>query len=93
MYNYIIVCIICWSPTLLLYVVALARYSNTIMDVAARTSLYVSGFLNFLVYGMQDRYLKVIDWFYLAKSFIMFSSGRKRLKSTLRVFLCFGDHT
>lgn len=58
MYNYILVCIACWSPTLLGYIIALATLSNAYIDIFSRSCLYLSGILNFLVYGMQDRYLK-----------------------------------
>ena len=58
MYNYVLVCIACWSPTLLGYVIALADVSNAYIDICSRSCLYLTGFLNFLVYGMQDRYLK-----------------------------------
>lgn len=58
MYMYIVVCILCWSPTLLFYIIALAGYSVVELEMAARCALYMTGLLNFLVYGMQDRYLK-----------------------------------
>ena len=58
MYNYILVCIACWSPTLLGYVLALAIGNNAYVDICSRSCLYLTGLLNFLVYGMQDRYLK-----------------------------------
>ena len=58
MYNYILVGIACWSPTLLGYIVALAGVSNAYVDIFSRSCLYLTGLLNFLVYGMQDRYLK-----------------------------------
>ena len=73
MYNYIIVCIACWSPTLLLYIIALAAYSNAYLDMLARTCLYLTGLLNFLVYGMQDRYLKVLNFPYNLPLYIFMS--------------------
>jgi hypothetical protein len=53
MYHYIIVCIICWVPTVLNYMVELIGYHNTVIEILARACLYSSGFLNFLVFGMQ----------------------------------------
>ena len=56
MYHYIIVCIICWVPTVLNYMIELIGYHSTVVEILARACLYSSGFLNFLVFGMQVRY-------------------------------------
>lgn len=58
MYHYIIVCILCWIPTIWLYILEIAGYHSATFDIIARTSLYASGLLNFLVFGMQDPHLK-----------------------------------
>lgn len=58
MYHYIIVCILCWIPTILQYVLEIAGFHSQMVEIVARTSLYASGSLNFLVFGMQDPHLK-----------------------------------
>lgn len=67
MYHYIIVCILCWIPTIVFYFVELIGFHVPPLEIVARTSLYISGFLNFLVFGMQDPHLKrsfvlVLHW-------------------------------
>lgn len=58
MYHYIIVCILCWIPTLFFYIIEMAGFHIFLVVIIARGSLYCSGFLNFLVFGMQDPHLK-----------------------------------
>lgn len=58
MYHYIVVCILCWIPTILLYILELAGNHLPALEVFARASLYTSGFLNFLCFGLQDPHLK-----------------------------------
>lgn len=58
MYHYIIVCILCWTPIIVLEFFQVERLEPFLLDGFARTSLYMSGFLNFLVFGMQDPHLK-----------------------------------
>lgn len=58
MYHYVIVCILCWIPMIVLEVFQISRVEPFILDVVARIALYISGFLNFLVFGMQDPHLK-----------------------------------
>lgn len=53
MYHYIIVCIVCWVPTVVTYMIELIGYHSPIAEILARACLYSSGFLNFLVFGMQ----------------------------------------
>ena len=53
MYHYIIVCILCWVPTVASYFVELMGYESPELEIVARACLYASGFLNFLVFGMQ----------------------------------------
>jgi hypothetical protein len=53
MYHYIIVCILCWIPTIIFYFVELIGFHVPALEIVGRTSLYLSGFLNFLVFGMQ----------------------------------------
>jgi hypothetical protein len=53
MYHYIIVCIVCWVPTVLNYAIEMIGFHNTVVEILARGCLYSSGFLNFLVFGMQ----------------------------------------
>jgi len=58
MYHYIIVCIICWTPTMVFYLSEIAGLHSSALEIIARSSLYLTGFLNFLVFGMQDPHLK-----------------------------------
>jgi len=58
MYYYITLGIVCWIPTIVLYTLEIAGMHLPILEIIARTSLYISGFLNFLVFGMQDPHLK-----------------------------------
>lgn len=58
MYHYIIVCIICWSPTILFYFTEISGLLIPALEMIARASLYLTGFLNFIVFGMQDPHLK-----------------------------------
>jgi hypothetical protein len=53
MYHYIIVCIVCWVPTVATYVIEISGYHSSVMEILARACLYASGFLNFLVFGLQ----------------------------------------
>jgi hypothetical protein len=53
MYNYIIICIVCWAPTIIDYLAEVSGFHSPTLEIIARTSLYISGFLNFLVFGMQ----------------------------------------
>lgn len=53
MYHYIIVCIICWVPTVATYMIELIGFHSPEVEIIARACLYSSGFLNFLVFGMQ----------------------------------------
>jgi len=58
MYHYIIVCIICWTPTMVFYIAELSGLHSALLEVFSRISLYLTGFFNFLVFGMQDPHLK-----------------------------------
>lgn len=58
MYHYIVVCILCWIPMIVLEFFQVERLEPFALDVFARVALYLSGFLNFLVFGMQDPHLK-----------------------------------
>lgn len=58
MYHYIIVCILSWIPTIAQYIVEICGFHSVELEIFARTSLYASGFSNFLVFGMQDPHLK-----------------------------------
>jgi len=58
MYHYIIVCIVCWTPTMVFYISELSGIHSALLEVLSRISLYLTGFLNFLVFGMQDPHLK-----------------------------------
>jgi hypothetical protein len=57
MYHYIIVCIICWSPTMIFYICVLCGLTSRSLEVISRASLYLTGFFNCLVFGMQDPHL------------------------------------
>eukprot|EP01038_Epipyxis_sp_PR26KG_P005354 gene5354-7427_t len=58
MYHYLIVCLICWAPTIIKYVIEILGNHSDLLELIARGCLYVSGFLNFLVFGLQDPHLK-----------------------------------
>lgn len=58
MYHYIIVCIVCWTPTMVFYISELSGIHSALLEVLSRISLYLTGFFNFLVFGMQDPHLK-----------------------------------
>lgn len=58
MYHYIIVCIVCWLPTVVLYLLEMSGIHIAELDIIARAALYASGFMNFLVFGLQDPHLK-----------------------------------
>ena len=58
MYHYIIVCIICWTPTMIFYLSEISGLHFAFLEIIARSSLYLTGFFNFLVFGMQDPHLK-----------------------------------
>jgi hypothetical protein len=57
MYHYIIVCLLCWCPTILFYLLELFGVHRPMLEVVSRVSLYTTGFFNFLVFGMQDPHL------------------------------------
>lgn len=57
MYHYIIVCILSWTPTIIFYSCEICGYHSAVLEVVARGSLYLTGFSNFLVFGMQDPHL------------------------------------
>ena len=58
MYHYILVCIICWTPTMIFYLSEISGYHSSALEIIARSSLYLTGFFNFVVFGMQDPHLK-----------------------------------
>ena len=58
MYHYVIVCIICWTPTMVFYLSEISNLHSPALEIIARSSLYLTGFFNFLVFGMQDPHLK-----------------------------------
>jgi hypothetical protein len=53
MYHYILVCIICWAPTILFYFLELFGVHRALLEVVSRILLYTTGFFNCLVFGMQ----------------------------------------
>jgi len=55
MYHYIIVCILCWIPTIIFYVLSILGLETGFLEIFARLTLYLTGFFNFLVFGMQVR--------------------------------------
>ena len=57
MYHYVIVCIVSWTPTIAHYTLQVCGIESPALEVTARGSLYLTGFLNFLVFGMQDPHL------------------------------------
>ena len=58
MYHYIVVCLLCWSPTIAFYLVMILHKTVPALEIVSRSSLYLTGFFNFLVFGMQDPHLK-----------------------------------
>lgn len=78
MYHYIIVCIICWTPTMIFYIAELSGLHSELLEVISRISLYLTGFFNFLVFGLQDPHLKRS----LMVAIYFFSSGMVGLKHT-----------
>jgi len=54
MYHYVIVCIVCWTPTMVFYIAELSGLHSELLEVMSRISLYLTGFFNFLVFGLQD---------------------------------------
>eukprot|EP01039_Chlorochromonas_danica_P005859 gene5859-6452_t len=79
MYHYVIVCILCWIPTIVLYLMEIGGLHLPILEIVARTSLYLSGFLNFLVFGMQDPHL--YRSFFVIVRALGFSSSISTLKT------------
>ena len=79
MYHYVIVCIVCWTPTMVFYIAELSGLHSAMLEVFSRISLYLTGFLNFLVFGMQDPHLKrslsVVLYYFCG-------AGRSELKTT-----------
>ena len=57
MYHYIVVCIVCWTPTMIFYVSELSGLHSPLLEVVSRISLYSTGFFNFIVFGLQDPHL------------------------------------
>lgn len=53
MYYYSIVFLMSWAPTIVSYVMLAFDINIYSFEVFARATLYLSGFLNFLVFGMQ----------------------------------------
>ncbi|RYH20976.1 hypothetical protein EON65_21900, partial [archaeon] len=85
MYHYVIVCILCWIPTILLYLMEIGGVHSPSLEIVARTSLYISGFLNFLVFGLQDPHLNrsfFVICKYLGLSNFFFNIQYSSLKSS-----------
>jgi hypothetical protein len=60
-YYYIIACIICWTPTIVFYMLQLCSFTGSWMvyvEDFSRCTLYLSGFFNFLIFGTSDPHLK-----------------------------------
>jgi hypothetical protein len=57
MYHYLIVCIICWIPTIVFYSLEILKFHSAFLEVVSRVCLYTTGFFNCLVFGMQDPHL------------------------------------
>ena len=58
MYHYVLICVICWTPTIIFYISELCGLHSPVLEVISRVSLYSTGFFNFLAFGMQDPHLK-----------------------------------
>mmetsp|Transcript_7626 Transcript_7626/g.11307 ORF Transcript_7626/g.11307 Transcript_7626/m.11307 type:complete len:552 (+) Transcript_7626:187-1842(+) len=57
MYHYIVVCMLCWAPTIAFYILEICGIHSPLLEVLSRILLYTTGFFNFLVFGMQDPHL------------------------------------
>lgn len=57
MYHYLIVCIICWIPTIVFYTLEIFGFHSAFLEVFSRVCLYTTGFFNCLVFGMQDPHI------------------------------------
>lgn len=60
-YYYIIACIVCWTPTIVFYLFEMSEAEGRFMDVLeilSRITLYLSGFVNFLIFGASDPHLR-----------------------------------
>lgn len=57
MYHYVIVCIICWIPTIIFYSLEVFGFHSAFLEVFSRVCLYTTGFFNCLVFGMQDPHI------------------------------------
>lgn len=79
MYHYIMVCILCWIPMIVLEFFQVERLEPFALDVFARVALYLSGFLNFLVFGIQDPHLK------RSMEVVMYRLGLGSLAETLGI--------
>jgi hypothetical protein len=53
MYHYIKICMLCWGPTILFYILEICGLHYALLEVISRILLYTTGFFNFLVFGMQ----------------------------------------
>lgn len=53
MFNYIRVCIVCWTPMMAFYVLEMCGIESALFNVISRGLLYLTGFFNFLIFGMQ----------------------------------------
>jgi hypothetical protein len=56
MFNYIRVCIVCWIPMMVFYLLEMSGVHSPLFNVISRGLLYLTGFFNFLVFGMQVGY-------------------------------------
>mmetsp|Transcript_16927 Transcript_16927/g.25527 ORF Transcript_16927/g.25527 Transcript_16927/m.25527 type:complete len:542 (+) Transcript_16927:49-1674(+) len=67
MYHYIVVCMLCWAPTIVFYILEISGIHSPLLEVLSRILLYTTGFFNFLVFGMQDphlnrSFLRAMQW-------------------------------
>lgn len=61
MYYYMIACMWCWTPTILFYLMQLCFENSAWIEgfeVFARASILLTGFCNFLIFGMSDPHLR-----------------------------------
>lgn len=58
MYHYSIVCVVCWSPTIIFYFMQVGGIYNFYFALFTRATLYLTGFFNFLIFGRQDPHLR-----------------------------------
>lgn len=53
MYHFSLVFVICWAPTIIYYILQMFKLNIFIWQLFSRATLYLTGFFNFIVFGLQ----------------------------------------